>query len=92
MCYEALYNGDATEESVATILRAELRDALVNGLAAAVIVASVLFGRGADPATLLGLALAAFSLGAVLHQALLVGGVAVQRARHGSVEPSDPAA
>jgi len=87
MCYEALRNGDATEKPLGAIVRAELRDALTTGLAAALIVASVLFSGSTELASLVPLALAALGLGAVLHQSLLVAGVAVQRAR----QPADPA-
>ncbi|PSP30770.1 hypothetical protein BRC64_11655 [Halobacteriales archaeon QH_10_67_22] len=83
MCYEALRNGDATEKPLGAIVRAELRDALTTGLAAALIVASVLFSGSTELASLVPLALAALGLGAVLHQSLLVAGVAVQARRNG---------
>jgi hypothetical protein len=92
MCYEALRDGDATERPLAEILRAELSDATVNGLAAALIVAIVLTGRGVDPAAMLPFALAACALGAVVHQAVLVAGVSLLRIRSPNADADEATA
>jgi hypothetical protein len=89
MCYEALRDGDATERPLGEILRAELSDAAVNGLAAALIVAVVLTGRGIDPLTTVAFALAACALGAVVHQTVLVAGVSLLRVRSPNADADD---
>jgi hypothetical protein len=90
MCYESLLNGDAAEKSVRDLLREERRDALRNGLAAAVLVAAVLFAEDAATWTVVALAVAAVALGAVLHQAVLVAGAVAVRLHH-RVGGTDPA-
>lgn len=81
MCYESLVDGEAAERPLATLLRAELRDAVKNGLAAAVLVVGVLAARGADPAVTTLSAAGALALGVVLHQALLVVATGAVRVR-----------
>jgi len=66
VCYDALKNGDATDRPLGEILRAELSEALINGLAAAVMVAAVLFLRGAGPGLAVALTVTALALGVVL--------------------------
>jgi len=66
MCYDALKNGDATDRPLGEILRAELSEALINGLAAAAMVAAVLFLRGAGPGLAVALTVTALALGVVV--------------------------
>jgi hypothetical protein len=81
MCYESLVEGDATDRPLAALLRAELRDALQNGLGAAAIVVAVLATRGVDPVVTAVAAAGALALGGAVHQALLVAAVVALRAR-----------
>jgi hypothetical protein len=89
MCYESVVDGRATERPLSDLLRGERRAALGNGVAAAAIVVAVSLARGASPATTVGAALAAVVLGALLHQAVLVVAVAVQRTWHRGVAAVD---
>jgi len=84
MCYESVVDRRATE-----LLRGERRAALGNGVVAAVIVVAVSLARGASPTATVGVALAVVVLGAVLHQAVLVVAVAVQRFRYRRVAAVD---
>jgi len=81
MCFAALLNGDAVDRPLREIVRGELPRSLANGTVAAalVVLASVL--EGASVALTLGLALGAVALGTVLHQSVLLGGVALLRGR-----------
>lgn len=81
MCYEALVDGDATADSVGSVVRAERRDAAVNGLEAAVLLVVVLLWQGVALSVVLAAALAAVALGYVLHQVVLLVGVALLRLR-----------
>lgn len=92
MCYEALRNGDATERPLGDVVRAELSDAAVNGVAAAVIVAAVLYGQGYAIGLIAPFAAGALVLGLLIHEAVLVAGVGVQRVRADRREATDPAA
>jgi len=81
MCFDALVEGDVMERPVGDLLREETPDAIGNGTMAAVIVASVLFGLDAGATTIGPAAVAALALGAAVHQAVLLVGVGVLRAR-----------
>jgi hypothetical protein len=88
MCYESLVDGEVTEQSLGSSLRAEFRDALKNGVVAAVIVAAVLTTRGVDPVITAVAATGALVLGAVVHQLLLVVATVALRVRAGA-SPGD---
>ncbi|WP_018258272.1 hypothetical protein [Halomicrobium katesii] len=81
MCFAALLNGDATDRSVVEIVRGELPRSLGNGTVAAVLVVAVSVLEGASLALTAGLAFGAVALGTVLHQGVLLGGVALLRGR-----------
>lgn len=72
MCYESLLTGEATDRSLESLRREERTKALRNGLAAGVIVVGALLMDGASPGFTAAFAVAAITLGAALHQALLV--------------------
>ena len=79
MCYEALLDGRAREQTLSRLFRGELFAATKNGLVAAVVVALVVGYRGLDLPLMVGATLGAFALGVLLHQLLLVAGVATVR-------------
>lgn len=81
MCYEDLRAAEVGDRSMRALLRAERADAVVNGLEAAALVSLLLLWHGVSPDLLAASALAAVPLGAVIHQAVLVVGVLVLRAR-----------
>ncbi|ACV48823.1 MULTISPECIES: hypothetical protein [Halomicrobium] len=83
MCFAALLNGDATDRSVVEMIRDELPRSLGNGTVAAVLVVAVSVLEGASLALTAGMAFGAIALGTVLHQAVLLGGVALLRGREG---------
>ena len=83
MCYDSLLNGDATDRSLGTLLRAETGSALKNGVVAAAVVLAVLLAGESGPLLAAGSALAALALGYLLHQIVLLAGVAVVRWRDG---------
>ncbi|WP_372480683.1 hypothetical protein ACAH01_07000 [Halomicrobium sp. HM KBTZ05] len=88
MCFAALLNGDATDRSVVEIVRDELPRSLGNGAVAALLVIAVSVLEGASLTVTAGLALGAVALGAVLHQSVLLGGVALLRGRERLDGPS----
>lgn len=81
MCFAALLNGDATDRPLREIVRGELPRSLGNGTVAALLVVLASMLDGASLALTLGLALGAVALGTVLHQSVLLGGVALLRGR-----------
>ncbi|WP_324661988.1 hypothetical protein [Haloarcula sediminis] len=82
MCYDRLINDDeVAETSMAALFRSELRCALRNGAMAAGIVLVVLLVEGTPAWLVLGSAAGALALGALLHQAVLLAGAGVLRAR-----------
>ncbi|MFT4921959.1 MAG: hypothetical protein ACI8XM_001167 [Haloarculaceae archaeon] len=81
MCFEALIDGDANEKSLRTLIREEVGSALTDATVAALTVVVVLLGSGTGPLLTVGAALGAVVLGVVLHQAVLVVGVALVRWR-----------
>jgi hypothetical protein len=89
MCYGSVVDGTVTERPLSALLREERRAALGNGVAAAAIVVAVSLARGVGPVAVVGGALAAAALGAVLHQAVLVVAVTVQRLWHRRVAATD---
>lgn len=80
MCYGALLNGDATDQPLTTLRREERPKALLNGLAAGLIVVAVLLANGASATLAAGATAGAVGLGAVFHQVLLVAAVLTVRA------------
>jgi Mg/Co/Ni transporter MgtE len=83
MCYESLLNGDATDRSLGALLRAETGSALTNGGVAAAVVLAVLLVGDSGPLLAAGSAVAALALGYLLHQTVLLAGVALVRWRVG---------
>jgi sugar phosphate permease len=81
MCYESLLNGDATDSSVTELLRREMGSAFRNGLGAGAIVTAVLLWRSVAPSLLVGSAVAAVVLGALIHQLVLLAGIQLVRRR-----------
>lgn len=81
MCYEVLQDDRVTDRSIGTLLELEARDAVINGLEAAALVAIVLVWHGTPPWLVGVSAAAAIPLGAALHQVLLVVAAVVIRAR-----------
>jgi hypothetical protein len=79
MCYESLLESDGDRTAVTAHLEGEMTSAVYNGLVAAALVGLVLVTRGVAPGLVVSMALAALVLGALLHQAVLVVGVAIRR-------------
>ena len=88
MCFESLINGDATERPLRELLRAETASALKDATIAATVGLTVLLAGGTGPLLTGGAALAALALGFVLHQAVLVAGVALVRWRAAAGRPA----
>lgn len=82
MCFAALLNGDATDRSIRDLVWEELPRSLGNGTVAALLVVAVAVIEGASLALTAGLALGAVVLGTVLHQTVLLWGVALLRGRN----------
>jgi len=81
MCFDRLTDEETKTASVAELLGAEWACALRNGAMAATIVLAVLLFEGA-PLWVLGVSvLGAVVLGTLLHQAVLLAGLGVVRAR-----------
>lgn len=81
VCYEDLRTDTVLERSLTGLLRAETRDAVVNGVEAAALVVFVLAWQGTPALLVATSALLAVPLGALLHQAVLVVGAVVLRRR-----------
>lgn len=81
MCYEVLQDDHVTDRSIPALLRLESRAAVINGLEAAVLVALVLLWQGTTLLLVAASAIAALTLGALLHQLVLIGGAVLIRHR-----------
>ncbi|MDS0258425.1 hypothetical protein NDI56_03255 [Haloarcula sp. S1CR25-12] len=81
MCFDRLTDDDTAEASVTEVLTAEWFCALRNGALAAAIVLAVLLAQGTPAWVVFASAVGAVVLGSVLHQALLLVGWGVLRAR-----------
>jgi hypothetical protein len=92
MCYDRLVDDEVTETPVADLFRSELLCALKNGSMAGAIVLAVLLFEGAPATLLLGSVAGAVLLGAALHQAILLAGAGVLRARAHWLGSEPPAA
>ena len=89
MCFEALIDGDATEKPLRSLLRDETASAVNNdGVTTVTVGLTVLLAGGTGPLLTGGAALAALALGFVLHQAVLVAGVALVRWRAAAGRPA----
>jgi hypothetical protein len=80
-CFDPLFEDNVTDRSLESLLRVESRDAIVNGLEAAVIVLAVLLWEGVAPWIIAISVVGAIAFGTLLHQIVLVGGVIVLRLR-----------
>jgi len=80
MCFEALVNGGAAEKPLSDLVRDEMSSAVKDGAAAALVVLALVVAGGASPALVAGVVLGTAVLGVVVHQFVLVAGVAVVRA------------
>lgn len=82
MCFDSLVEGDATEKPLRTLLRAELGSALANaGVATVAVGLMLLLVGGVAPLVVGAASIVALAAGVLLHQAVLVAGVAVVRWR-----------
>jgi hypothetical protein len=82
MCYDRLVNDDeVAETSAVELVRTESVCALRNGALAGLIVLAVLLFEGAPLGILAASVAGAVALGWLLHQALLLAGAGVLRAR-----------
>lgn len=82
MCYDRLIeDDDVAETSAVDLFRSELFCALKNGSMAGAIVLAVLLFEGTPATLLLASVAGAVLLGAALHQAIMLAGAGVLRAR-----------
>jgi len=81
MCYDRLTDDDTVDASVTELLATEWDSALQNGALAAAMVLVVLLTQGTDVAVVAVSAAGALVLGTALHQAVLLVGAGVLRAR-----------
>jgi Mg/Co/Ni transporter MgtE len=81
MCFDALLDGDANEQSTVELLRGELASATANGLVAATIVVAALVTQGTAPGLVAAMAGGAFVLAILLHQFVLLAGARLVRRR-----------
>jgi hypothetical protein len=82
-CFEPLLAPDVTERPLAAVVGSEWRDAVVNGVEAAVLVLAVLLWQGTPLWLVAGATAGAVLLGTLLHQLVLVGAVLGLRAWRG---------
>jgi hypothetical protein len=88
MCFGALTDGDAREEPVARLLRAEAGPAVRQGMVAALAVLAVLLAGGVGIPLAAAASVAALVSTAAVHQAVLLAGIAVLRWRANSTGPT----
>lgn len=80
MCFDALIEDGHEDKSVTQLLREELPSATQDGGVAALVVLFMLVAFGSTPLLVAGATVAAFALAVVVHQAVLLAGLAVRRA------------
>jgi len=81
MCFDRLTDEETFKSSLPALLATEWRCGVRNGALAGVVVAAVLLVQGTPAWLVLGSAAGTLVLGAVLHQAVLLAGADVLRAR-----------
>lgn len=81
MCFGALTDGDTTDDPVAGLLRAEMGPAARQGAVTGLAVLAVLLAAGVTTPLAAAATVGAFLLTVLVHQAVLLAGVAVLRWR-----------
>jgi hypothetical protein len=92
MCFGVLTDGDALHRPVGQLLRAETRNALTQGVEVAAVVLAALLVAGVGLPLVAAATAVAVPAGALVHQVVVLLGVAVLRWRADGPDPGESVA